>query len=194
MSNEKKALRSQIVAEIEALEAGYISESDAGIYDRIISMPEFKIARTIFSYYSLGREPDTVRILEYALEAGKTVTLPVCFKGGAMEARAVSSLGELTRSDYGLLEPLDSTRVVLPEELDFIIVPALAYDRDGYRLGWGGGYYDRYLRRTGAFTAGVARQRLLRDTLPREAHDVPVDCVVTEKRRDSKAEPRLRSG
>jgi 5-formyltetrahydrofolate cyclo-ligase len=194
MSEDKKALRRQLAAEIEAFPAAYIAESDAGIYKRIVDMPEFTRARVIFSYYSLGREVDTVRFLRYALEAGKTVTLPVCFKGGIMEARAVSCLEELTRSDYGLLEPLKSERVVLPEALDFIVVPALAYDRDGYRLGWGGGYYDRYLLRTGAFRAGIGRHRLLRERLPREAHDVPVDCVVTEKRRDSKAEPRLSSG
>jgi 5-formyltetrahydrofolate cyclo-ligase len=155
-------------------------------------MPEFVKARVVFSYYSLGREVDTVRLLQYALDAGKTVALPVCFKGGIMEARAITDLKELTRSDYGLLEPLNSERVVLPEELDFIVVPALAYDCDGYRLGWGGGYYDRYLTKTGAFRTGIGRHRLLREQLPREAHDVPVDCVVTEKRRDSKAEPRLR--
>jgi 5-formyltetrahydrofolate cyclo-ligase len=65
--------------------------------------------------------------------------------------------------------------------LDFIIVPALTYDREGYRLGVGGGYYDRFLLRTNAFTAGVARERIMRDMLIHEAHDIPVKCVVTEK-------------
>ncbi len=79
-----------------------------------------------------------------------------------MEARAVASTKELVTTSFGLMEPLASNHVVVPEELDFIIVPALTYDLDGYRLGWGGGYYDRYLLRTRAFTAGVTRERLLR--------------------------------
>lgn len=191
---DKNILRKKLLAEIEALPSDYITQSDESIFSKIIDLQEFKKARVIFSYYSLGREPDTVRILEYALSYSKTVTLPVCFKGGGMEARAISSLDELARSDFGLLEPLTSTRIVLPEELDFIIVPALTYDRNGYRLGRGGGYYDRYLCKTKAFTIGLARQSLIYDELPREAHDIPVDCVVTEKRRDSKAEPRTKSG
>ena len=182
MNTDKKALRIQLLAEIEALPADYIAQSDEGIYSRMINLPAFKKARVIFSYYSLGREPDTIKIIQYALNMGKRVTFPVCFKGGVMEARSVSSLVELTPAGYGLLEPLSSAHVVLPEELDFIIVPALTYDLHGYRLGKGGGYYDRYLSKSKAFTAGITRQRLLRDTLPREAHDIPVDCIVTERK------------
>jgi 5-formyltetrahydrofolate cyclo-ligase len=105
-----------------------------------------------------------------------------------MEARAVTDLSGLERTKYGLMEPLSSTQIVPPEALDFIIVPALTYDRDGYRIGWGGGYYDRYLPRTKGFTCGVARERLLVETVPRETHDMAVACVATEK------EARLQGG
>jgi 5-formyltetrahydrofolate cyclo-ligase len=182
MNAEKAALRKQLAEKIQAFPEEYIAESNEGLFRVLINMPEFKNAGTIFTYYSLGREVDTVRIIEHALELGKTVTLPVCMKGGVMEARAVRDLGELSKTSFGLLEPLSSTRVVMPEELDFIIVPALSYDRDGFRIGWGGGYYDRYLLRTRAFTAGISRERLLVDTLPRETHDVAVRCVVTERK------------
>jgi 5-formyltetrahydrofolate cyclo-ligase len=190
MNPEKKALRKEIIEQTNALPADYLAESDRGIFEIITKMPEFTEARTIFSYYSLGREPNTVKLLEYALRLGKTVTLPVCFKGGVMEARAVNSLNELSESWYHLLEPLSSTHVVPPEELDFIVVPALAFDLEGYRLGRGGGYYDRFLAKTRAFTAGITRERLLYEILPREAHDVPVRCVVTEKRAEFRGTPR----
>jgi 5-formyltetrahydrofolate cyclo-ligase len=182
MNMEKSALRKEIIEQTDTLPANALAESDRGIYNIITSLPEFQSARTIFSYYSLGREPGTVEIMEYALQLGKTVTLPVCFKGGIMEARAVGSLGELSESWYHLLEPLSSTRVIAPAELDFIIVPALAFDLEGYRLGRGGGYYDRFLMKTQAFTAGITRECFVRETVPREGHDVPVRCVVTEKR------------
>lgn len=181
MNSEKAALRKEILAQTDALPEDYIRDSDGGIFDYMIRLPQFQAAQTIFSYYSLGREPDTIKLIEYALNAGKTVALPVCFKGGIMEARAISSLSELSESSYRLLEPLGSTRVILPEALDFIVVPAVTFDLNGYRLGRGGGYYDRFLKGTPAYTAGVARERLLKNSLPREAHDLPVMCVVTEK-------------
>jgi 5-formyltetrahydrofolate cyclo-ligase len=99
-----------------------------------------------------------------------------------MEARTIKDLSELSESSYHLREPLSSVCVIPPEALDFIIVPALTFDSAGYRLGRGGGYYDRYLLKTNAFTAGIARERLICEAVPREAHDVPVRCVVTEKK------------
>lgn len=178
---EKAALRKEVIAKTKELPDDYIAMSNEGIFNNLIQLPEFKAAGTIFSYFSLEREPDTKKILAYALGLGKTVALPVCFKCGIMEARAISDFSELSESRYHLLEPLASTRVIAPEALDFIIVPALAYDAEGYRLGYGGGYYDRFLLKTGAYTVGAARQRLMFDILPRETHDVPVACVVTEK-------------
>jgi 5-formyltetrahydrofolate cyclo-ligase len=182
MNMEKKALRKEIIEQTDALPAEYLAKSDKGVFENIVSMPEFISAGTIFTYYSLGWEPDTVKLIEYALQAGKTVTLPVCFKGGIMEARAIGGLSEISESWYHLLEPLSSTKVIPPDALDFIVVPALAFDHDGYRLGRGGGYYDRFLFKTKAYTAGVTRERLIRDVLPREPHDIPVQYVVTEKR------------
>ncbi len=182
MNAGKAALRKQIIQQTDAFPADYLNESDKGIFEIIKEMQEFKNAETIFSYYSLGWEPNTIELMEYALRQGKTVTLPVCFKGGIMEARAIGSLDELSESWYHLLEPLNSTRIIPPEALDFVVVPALAFDREGYRLGRGGGYYDRYLLKTRAFTAGITRERLMVSVLPREAHDIPVQCVVTEER------------
>lgn len=181
-NTEKEAMRQQIVQQINGLSDDYITLSDEGIYKNLIQLPAFIEAETIFAFYSLGREPDTRNFLNYALQLGKTVTLPVCFKGGVMEARAISDLGELKQASFGLYEPLSSTRILPPEALDFIVVPGLAFDLEGFRVGWGGGYYDRYLPKTRGFTAGIARERLVAGKLPREAHDVPVGCIVTEEK------------
>ena len=194
MIMDKKMLRKQVKDEIDTLPDAYIKESDEGIFQQIINLEAFKKAQVIFAYYSVEREPDTINIIQYALREGKTVTLPVCFKGGLMEARAIGDLDELESSAYGLLEPLSSKQIVLPEKLDFIIVPGLTFDLDGYRLGKGGGYYDRYLCKTTAFTAGITRCRLLKDTLPKEAHDIPVDCIVTEKKRETPRRSLANSG
>jgi 5-formyltetrahydrofolate cyclo-ligase len=188
MSMEKAALRRHLVETIDTLPETYIEESNEGLFNVLITIPEYIASKTVFVYHSIMREPDTIRFINHSLTVGKTVALPVCFKGGVMEARVVAGLDGLERTKYGLLEPLSSMTVLPPEGLDFIIVPALTYDRDGFRIGWGGGFYDRYLPRTVGFTCGVARERLLTEHVPREAHDVPVRCVATEK------EARLLSG
>ena len=98
-----------------------------------------------------------------------------------MNARSINSLSELQPSVRGIPAPPDTAQVMAPEYFDLILVPALMYDRAGYRIGYGGGYYDRFLSGVGAFTIGLARERLLMDRLPREAHDIAVRCIVTEE-------------
>lgn len=182
MNLKKKALREQLIEDTDKLPDDYIRTSNDGIYNVVKNLPEFIEAKTIFAYYSLAREPDTIKLLKLALEQGKTVTLPVCFKGGVMEARVIKDFNSLTESSYHLLEPHSSTQIIPPEDLDFIIVPALTYDKQGYRIGRGGGYYDRFLCTTGAYTVGLARECLIYDAVPCEKHDIPVKCVVTEKK------------
>ena len=178
----KEKLREQIHAEIAALPDDYVSDSDKGIFLQVKSLKEYINARNIFIYHSVGKEPDTLGIINDALTIGKTVAIPRCYKGGAMEPRVIRNLDELRPSMLGIPAPPDSAEVAGPEELELIIVPALTYDRAGYRLGYGGGYYDRYLLRTSAFTVGLARERLIMDELPREPHDIAVKCLITEKR------------
>ncbi len=182
MNELKKKLREELLEEIGNLTDAYIADSNAGIFENLIALPEYQRATTIFAYCSVKREIDTSAIIDHALAQGKTVALPVCAKCGVMEARAIGCRDELCPAGFDLLEPLNSEQVILPSALDFIIVPALAYDDEGFRLGWGGGYYDRFLSGLSAFTAGLAREKLLRPALPHESHDVPVRCVVTEKK------------
>jgi len=176
----KHELRRQVRAEIEALPESYIFESDEGIFQNIMALPEFLAAQSIMVYYSVGREPDTIRLAEYALASGKTVAFPYCYLAGKMEARVVQKLSDLTPKMLGIPAPEKSAMMIEPEELDMVIVPALTYDIDGYRLGYGGGYYDRFLPKTNAFTLGLAREKLIMENAPREEHDVAVNCVVTE--------------
>ena len=176
----KKELRKCLFKDIAALPDKYISESNAHISYNVFSLKEYTAARSIMIYYSVEREIDTLMIADAALAAGKTVAFPYCYRGGIMDAKIVDSLGELEVSMLGIPAPLESARVIAPAELDLIIVPALAYDLEGYRIGYGGGYYDRYLVNLDAFTVGLARERLVKDRFPREAHDIAVKCVITE--------------
>ena len=176
----KHELRRAVRAEIESLPESYVHSSDEGLFRNIMTLPEFLEAQSIMIYYSVGREPDTQRLAEYALSIGKTVAYPYCYLAGRMEARVVEKLSDLTPKMLGIPAPEKSAMLIAPHELDLVIVPALTFDRDGYRLGYGGGYYDRYLSGIDAFTIGMARERMLKDELPRESHDVSVHLLATE--------------
>lgn len=178
---DKKAFRKEVLVKIAALSEEYISLSNSGIFENVTALPEFVNAKSIFAYISEKREPDTVRIIEKALKLGKTVALPVSYDGGIMVPKVIESLDELEIGKFGIPAPKEDAPVLSEEDIDLIIVPAVTFDKNGYRLGRGGGYYDRFLERSKAVSVGLGREELICQ-VPREAHDMPVKYLVTESR------------
>ena len=179
--NEKKELRKQLMAREAGLAENYIKESNVGIIQNLFSLQEFHDAETVLFFYSIWSEPDTHEMIRRALNSGKTVALPKTYPKGVMTARKIRGFDELTSTRFGIPEPNESAPLIRQDELDFIVVPAVAFDREGYRLGHGAGYYDIYLSLTHAFACGVAREKMLELRVPRQKHDVRVNCIVTEK-------------
>ena len=182
ISEDKSILRKTIKDEIASFSDEYIKYSDDGIYQNVVNLKEFIDAESIFIYYSIDREPATHLIAQKALDMGKTVAFPLCYKEGVMDAHIVSNLNEFDslNSVIGIPSPNVSTPIILPNNLELVIVPALAYNFEGYRLGLGGGYFDRYLDGLSVFTVGLAREKLMKYDIPIESHDVPVSCIATE--------------
>jgi len=178
--SEKAELRKLWMEHEAGFPENYIAESNAGIISNLFSLREFQSADTVLFFYSIWNEPDTHEMIRRAFDLGKTVSLPKTYPKGVMTARKIGGLDELTPTRFGIPEPAESAPAVGPDELDFIVVPSVIFDREGYRLGHGAGYYDRYLSLTRAFTCGVAREKMLVPRVPREKHDVRVNCVVTE--------------
>lgn len=181
MNEEKNRLRNHILREIEELPLDYITNSDMKIFESVVSLPEFQRAKRVFLFHSMGREPDTLQLINHAISLEKIIALPLCLKDREMDARIINRMSDVSFGKFGIMAPAENAPLLAPNQINFILVPAVTYDRCGYRLGRGGGYYDRFLSKTRAFTVGVARDRLLYDVLPREAHDRRVDCIVTEK-------------
>ena len=98
-----------------------------------------------------------------------------------MSARRILSLDELQSGAYGIPEPSSGAPEIPPDEISLVIVPALSCDRNGYRLGYGGGYYDRFLARTHAAAAALCAESRLTDVLPREPFDLPCNYIITER-------------
>ena len=177
---KKKQLRKELMKRESELAPEYIDASNVGIAKNLLSLPEFQAATRIMFFYSIWNEPDTIKLMEHAYSLGKTVALPEMLGAGVMKAREVKSLNELKPAVFNIPAPTPDMPELSPQELDFILVPSVAYDRCGYRLGHGGGYYDRFLLCTSAFKCGIAREEMLINAVPRGKYDAAVDCLVTE--------------
>ena len=180
MSEEKSALRLRVRRQISELEERYISSSDRGIMQNVLDLAEFISATRVFAYAAMGRECATAGLIRSAVSAGKAVGLPRALGRGRMVFARYA--GELATGRYGIPEPPAEAEALLPGRGDALIVPALCCDEAGYRLGQGGGYYDRLLAGCRAVSICLCRERLLRKKIPREWNDLAVDIVVTEER------------
>lgn len=180
---DKDKFRTEIRAQIAVLDSVYISESNLGIFRNITSLPEFIAAPRVFTYLNIGREVDTSFLIEHCLETGKQVALPADLCDGKMNFALLDcSVSELPLGKFDIPIPHENAARLIPESGDIIIVPALCYDESFYRMGRGGGYYDRFLSSCPAFSIGLCREKLIVPEVPRDAFDMAVCCIITEKR------------
>ena len=187
----KALLRRTFLARRRALSSGMEgAERSLRMQTRLLESVFWKKSARVTLYMAVRGEADTALLLAHAWESGREVFLPRCRRGepGVMDMVACTGPEELERSSMGLLEPrMDaSSRLLSPEQLEagektLVLVPALAFDAEGYRLGYGGGYYDRLLERAHCAVVGLSFHDLLVPRLPRESWDRPVDAVCTEE-------------
>jgi 5-formyltetrahydrofolate cyclo-ligase len=150
--------------------------------EALFGLPDVTDAETILLFYSFGTEVATAGMTQRILGAGKRLLLPYLAEDGAMEAAEVRPGDPLEHTTYGPREP-GSGLAVDPRTVDAVVTPGLAFDRQGNRLGYGGGYYDRYLERMGpaAVRIGIAFSLQIVDVLPTEPGDQRVDLIVTDQ-------------
>ena len=149
------------------------------LVEAFLALPQVEAADTVMLFCGVGRELDTQPILENLLARGKRVVYPVCLPGRKMETRAVTGAEHLVPGTFGIPAPGEDCPVVEREEIGAVLVPCLMCDREGYRLGFGGGYYDRWLAGYEGFTVCVCPKERMADRLPRDEFDVPVKLVLT---------------
>lgn len=153
------------------------------IAEKLLDKKELKSAKLVFVYVSVKSEADTRYIISRLLKCGKRVAVPVCAEDGGMEAYPIENLDGLLPNRFGIPEPDCTTQAIKPvakNDIDIIVVPALAFDRNGYRLGYGGGYYDRYLQGFSGYTIGIEFSDCMAEGLPALPTDVKVDTVITD--------------
>ena len=181
---DKAALRRWL--RTRRLESSAAPENHKLIQQQVRALPEWDELQTVLVYLPLPGEVDTWPLIQELWGRGARTLAPCCSsdRSGEMDFREFRTRDELLPARYDILEP--DRRVCLlcaPHDGDAVLVPALAFDRRGYRLGFGGGYYDRLLSRLGSRTLsiGLTFHDTLLDHLPRETHDQPVRVVCTER-------------
>ncbi len=170
-TDAKKQLRQQIRA---------LPQMDyTPLFQQFLSLQQVQDAHCIMVFLGVGKEPDTKPLIQSLLAMGKEVVLPCCLPDSQMEGRSITTLDQLELGKHNIPAPSKACPVVEKSHIDLILVPHLCCDRLGYRLGQGGGYYDRFLSDYEGITVALCPQELLQDEVPRERFDRPVQLVLS---------------
>lgn len=185
MEKAKKELRSAVLTLRNELPAEEVYRRSAVIEKKLLQVPAFKRARTIMFYVSKGNEVHTHGLIRDALQLKKNVVVPFCIDAHHKIIPAqIRHFSDLREGDFGILQPeKDALCEADPDGIDVFIVPGIVFDREGHRIGWGRGFYDRFLEGAARrkVKIGLAFDFQAVERVPREKHDICVDIVVTEK-------------
>ena len=184
LDTAKAGLREQIRAWLKNLPATARGAASATLRARLREQPVWSEARSILFFAPLPGEPDLWPLLNEAIVAGKTVALPAFVPGTTTYSarQIITPMRDLTCGKFGIREPLPSCRVVPLNRLDLMLVPGVAFDARGGRLGRGQGFYDRLLTGGRGTKCGVAFDEQIVDAVPVGPQDIPLNCILTPTR------------
>jgi 5-formyltetrahydrofolate cyclo-ligase len=182
MDQEKRRIRAAMLEKRRALAPGAVARLSAAILQRLRALPVYRASECVLTYVaSMDNEVDTRPLIPLAVAEEKRVLVPRVAPRRTMTWHAVESVEGLQRSRFGVLEPPESVPAETPPPGALAIVPGLAFDRRAVRIGYGGGYYDRFLAAHPGPKIAIAYDfQLVGRPLPQTDHDIPVDAVVTE--------------
>ena len=176
----KAKLRKKILQEMKALSQEQKQAIDQALTERLLQHPFYQEAKVIATYLSFPHEFQTQGLIEQALKDDKKVLIPKTYSKGRMDF-VVYDPQQLVKTSFGLLEPQGNLEVMDASQIDLIHVPGLVFTTEGYRIGYGGGYYDRYLKYFPGHTLSTVYPCQIRDFSP-ENHDIPVQEVLIDER------------
>ena len=175
----KAELRKQVLHEMKALSQEQKQAMDRVLTERFLQHPFYQEVKTIATYLSFPHEFQTQELIKRMLKDGKKVLIPKTYPKGRMEF-VVYDPKQLAKTSFGLLEPQGDLEVVERSQIDLIHVPGLAFTREGYRIGYGGGYYDRYLEHFAGHTMSTIYPCQVQE-FNSENHDIPVQEVLIDE-------------
>ena len=177
MNMDKRTLRAAIRQQKRAMTPEDIAEKSAALCAMVLASPEFQAAKTIYGYLPYNQEVRTVAMLQRALDEGKRVAVPKCY-GDEMKFIYLDDLSQVEKGYCGIPEPI-ADEPVAHDETALVLMPGLAFDPQGHRMGYGGGFYDKFLEKEPNHpTLALCYDFQMFDHLETEAHDIPVDTVI----------------
>ncbi len=178
----KKELRGEMRAIRSGMNQPLKAEKDRLIFQRLIRLSQYRSAACIVTYVSTEGEVDTRALMNRAWQDGKKVAVPRCVPGTRlMDMYYINSMDDLEAGMFGILEPRTSCQRCRSWEDCLCIVPAFCNDKKGYRLGYGGGYYDRFLSQFTGITLGINYSECVRDEIQHGRYDIPINMLLTER-------------
>lgn len=180
----KKTIRNEVLEKRGKLSKNDHKNFSKDINNSIYNSSYYKDAETIMTFVSFLDEVDTHEFIKESIANGKRIVVPITIpETKELRPSQVNDFSELEPGYYNILSPKEEfIRLVDPKEIDLVIVPGVAFDRSGYRVGYGGGYYDRFLSKIpNVVKIAIAFHLQLIDKAPKEHFDIPVDYIVTEK-------------
>ena len=181
-SEAKKALRRDLRKKRRAIDPTQKTELDSVLVLHTLQTKEFRKSKLLLLYAPLSDEPNLLPLAEEAFRAGKQVAFPISHtESHTLSFHTVTSLSELCEGTYGIFEPPVSAPQITDTKNALCIVPALAFDQGGFRLGYGGGYYDRFLTDFRGCKMGVIYSDFITAKVPKGHFDHKVDIMLTEK-------------
>ena len=174
---EKKALRAQIRVQKRAMTIEEIEERSAKLVEKFLASDAYKNAKTVYGYLPYNQEVRTTRAMEQVLKDGKGLALPKIY-GDRMDFIVVTDLSQVAKGYCGIPEPIHDEPLAT-DETALVLMPGMAFDAEGHRMGYGGGFYDKFLEREPNHpTLALCYEFQLLPHLDTEAHDIPVDAVL----------------
>ncbi|RNJ77693.1 MAG: 5-formyltetrahydrofolate cyclo-ligase [Nitrosopumilus sp. B06] len=178
-SPEKKSLRRLLLEKRDCTSSDLLEIASKKIQNRLLTIDAYKNAQKVGAYYSIGSEIKTRDMIQEVLSGGRDMFLPRV-TGSSMEFKRIEKFSSLEEGAFGIMEPRDVCQT--EDTLDVILVPTVGVSLDGTRLGYGHGYYDRYLAERKTLTISLTLEKQVIGRIPGSAHDVSMDWIVTEDR------------
>lgn len=177
----KDEIRRRILEQRKHMSSEDVEEKSERIHGRLFNSPYYQSSRTIMTYVDFQNEVETRSIINKAIGEGKNIVVPLCGQNYSLLPVKIGSLGDLEKGNKGILEP-KKIDIVDVKKLDLVLMPGVTFDRNGNRLGYGLGYYDRFLAQLSPSTMIVALAYGFQvvQTLPYEDYDQKVNLIITE--------------
>lgn len=175
----KRSIRKIQLRQRKHLSKMIVAADSAAIFRHVIHHDAVRSASCIHLYYPINNEVDTIEFIEYAWSRDIAVLMPrTDFENHCIVNYHVTSFAQLEETTFGMMEPRTDCEKAEAEP-DVIIVPGVCFDLQGNRMGYGGGFYDRFLQQTSAYKIAPAYEFQVLSHIPTEAHDIKMDCIIT---------------